>query len=61
MTFMNEHFPQIYDAVVTKRNDESKGKLVNICVCSITNCIALDEIILAKVESNPFESKLLNK
>ena len=27
---MNEHFPQIYDAVVTKKNDESKGKLVNI-------------------------------
>ena len=29
-TLMNEHFPQLYDAVVTKRNDESKGKLVNI-------------------------------
>ena len=29
-TLTNEHFPQLYDAVETKRNDESKGKLVNI-------------------------------
>ena len=29
-TLMNEHFPQLYDAIVTKRNDESKGKLVSI-------------------------------